>query len=197
MFLFDPTQDPRFREKCRELSRDPQLSGGRGMQRQETLLVEAALRCAQNANLPPGKKHNRPLLVLVPKSDVWAPLLDEDLVSEPIIPTPFQTGPLVWTSNASSVFRRNCETCFCGRRPNWCRRRRTFANTSSISPSAPWEQAPKNPIYLAVGKVCCSPAKYRAHWVTVPILYMFAKWTSGLLAGNATGRRRPRYDATT
>ena len=86
MFLFDPTQDPRFREKCRAFNQDPQLTSGRGTQRQETLLNEAASRVRRYANLPPGKKYDRPLLVLVPKSDVWGPMIDEDIVSEPIIP---------------------------------------------------------------------------------------------------------------
>ena len=44
MFLYDPTQDPRFREKCRPLSNDPQLQSVVRTQRQETILTETALR---------------------------------------------------------------------------------------------------------------------------------------------------------
>ncbi len=92
MFIFDPTQDSRFREQCRSLSQDPQLTNVRGTQRQETLLVEASLRVRLYANLPPNRKHNRPLVVLVSKSDVWGPMLGEDVTSEPILQNGISAG---------------------------------------------------------------------------------------------------------
>ena len=44
MFLFDPTQNPRFREHCRAFSNDPQLYGASRTERQETILTESAQR---------------------------------------------------------------------------------------------------------------------------------------------------------
>ncbi len=85
MFLFDPTQDPRFRQRCRAISGDPQLSTASRTSRQETILTEAALHVRRHAGLAPGQKYDRPLLVVVPKSDVWGPLLDCDLTTEPFI----------------------------------------------------------------------------------------------------------------
>jgi hypothetical protein len=86
MFLFDPTQDPRFRQKCRAFNDDPQLTNARGTQRQETILAEASSRVRRYANRPPGRKHDAPLLVLIPKSDVWSTMLEEDIMSEPVLP---------------------------------------------------------------------------------------------------------------
>ena len=38
---------------------------------QQTILTEAANRVRQLANLPSGKKHDKPLFVVVTKQDLW------------------------------------------------------------------------------------------------------------------------------
>jgi len=40
MFLLDPTQDPRFRARCMEVSQDPQIVEPLQTVRQETILSE-------------------------------------------------------------------------------------------------------------------------------------------------------------
>lgn len=77
MFLYDPTQHPRFRELCRQVSRDPQLHGASRTLRQETLLTEASWRVRRYLGLSAEKKHARPLVVVVTKADIWAPLVRE------------------------------------------------------------------------------------------------------------------------
>ena len=77
MFLYDPTQHPRFRELCRTVSRDPQLHGASRTLRQETLLTEASLRVRRYLGLAADAKHSRPLVVIVSKADIWAPLVRE------------------------------------------------------------------------------------------------------------------------
>jgi len=55
-YLFDPTQDPRFREQCRQFSEDPQLRSrpktqeGESAMSQHTLLLEAAQRVRRYAH---------------------------------------------------------------------------------------------------------------------------------------------------
>ena len=85
MFMFDPTQDIRFRDQCRTVSQDPQLASGRKPQRQDVILTEAAER-VRSYSTGAGRKIDRPLMILVGKSDVWAPLLPGvDMVTEPIV----------------------------------------------------------------------------------------------------------------
>ncbi len=74
MFLFDPTQDPRFRKACTGLCRDPQLADRAWTSRQETVLLEAANRIRRFAGLNETEKHNRPLIATATKFDAWAPL---------------------------------------------------------------------------------------------------------------------------
>lgn len=192
MFLFDPTQDSRFREKCRNLSRDPQLAGGRGTQRQETLLIEMASRVRRYANLPPNKKHNWPLLVLVPKSDVWGSLLGEDVLTEPILP---RTG----SGSLAAVDVKRIE------RVSQKLRALLLSETPEIVAAA--EDFCQHVVYIPVSALGGSPEESELpdggkglfvrprniapHWATVPILYMFAKWTTGLVGSNAGNGVRP------
>jgi hypothetical protein len=74
LFLFDPTQDPRFRRLCEE---EPNGAGGK-TGRQESVLLEAATRIRRYTGLAQNARHNRPLIVVVTKYDSWASLLAGD-----------------------------------------------------------------------------------------------------------------------
>ena len=66
-FLYDPTQDPRFRVN----QRAGQLNGGGRYGRQEMILNEAAARIRKHTQLRPTERIDRPLLVLLSKCDSW------------------------------------------------------------------------------------------------------------------------------
>ena len=71
LFLFDPTQNPRFREACRGHSDDPQLEQRQWVHRQDQVLLEAAHRIRTAAGLPQNARDKRPLIVVVTKYDAW------------------------------------------------------------------------------------------------------------------------------
>ena len=75
LFLFDPTQDPRFRAVCR--SSDPAGAAQRAarLSRQETIFNEAAARIRRHAGLSHGARYDKPLVVVVTKFDEWSHLL--------------------------------------------------------------------------------------------------------------------------
>lgn len=84
MFLFDPTQDARFRAYLRGRSSDPQLDRVTRAFRQDTVLLEIAARIRRHAGMPASEKLRQPLTVLVTKSDIWGNLLTgEDIQSDP------------------------------------------------------------------------------------------------------------------
>jgi hypothetical protein len=187
MFLFDPTQDPHFREKCKAFSQDPQLGGSKKTQRQETLLTEAGLRLRRYANIAPNAKHNRPLLVILPKSDVWGQLLDEDVASEPILPSAV-AGKL------AGVDVRRIERVSGKIRTLLLRLTPELVGTV--------EDLCEHVVYLPVSSLGRSPEEsptskglfirprdIAPRWVTVPVLYMFAKWATGLVASNISGAK--------
>ncbi|MGE0609772.1 MAG: hypothetical protein AB7O62_21965 [Pirellulales bacterium] len=83
LFLFDPTQDPRWLAAVRE--KDPQavLPKTPHAGRQESVLREAAVRVQKLLGRPDGQKHDRPLLVVLNKLDVWSALCPN--AAEPFI----------------------------------------------------------------------------------------------------------------
>ena len=74
MFVFDPSQHPRFRQKCEGPNADPQFQRGYYKQtvRQETVLIEAMNRIRRFGNLSLHDKLDKPLIVLINKYDAWA-----------------------------------------------------------------------------------------------------------------------------
>lgn len=90
MFVFDPTQDVRFRQKLQQVSTDPQLAPGRRTVRQDQLLVEMARRVRMHAGLAPQERIAKPLFLLMSKSDIWSDLLrDEDGSPMDLVSPPF------------------------------------------------------------------------------------------------------------
>ena len=75
LYVFDPLQHPQFRRRCREHSSDPQLNWHAF--RQDEILLEAAKRIRQKANLPQHERLQQPLVVVVNKFDVWKCLIPE------------------------------------------------------------------------------------------------------------------------
>jgi hypothetical protein len=186
MFLFDPTQDPRFREKCRAFNQDPQLTSGRGTQRQEILLNEAASRVRRYSNLPPGKKHDRPLMILVPKSDVWGSLIDEDLISEPFLPNAvadrLAAVDVVRIERVSKKIRELLQV----ETPELVAAAEDFCQHVVYIPISALGRSPEETALPGGGSgLFVRPKDIAPHWAAVPVLYMFAKWTTGLIASNA------------
>jgi hypothetical protein len=182
MFLYDPTQDVRFREKLRTFSQDPQLSSTARAQRQETVLTEAALRVRRHAGLGSAQKLDRPLIVIVAKSDVWAPLVEADLVSEPLVSIPnhqqamVDVGRIERTSAILRAMMRHYAPEFVAAAEDFCQHV-IYIPVSSLG------QAPQeDPQTKALG---VRPGDIHPRWVTVPILYTFAKWSVGLIGGVA------------
>jgi hypothetical protein len=81
IFLFDPTQDMRFRQACRGRSEDPQMQMRERTLSQEaailqhTILENAAARMRKLRNMAFSDKHDGPLVVAVTKLDTWKSLL--------------------------------------------------------------------------------------------------------------------------
>jgi len=177
MFLFDPTQDPRTRDLCKNVSGDPQLFEKARTERQALILTEAVLRVRRHAGLAPNRKLDKPLLVLVSKADIWSQLIDEDLRVEPHVargrlPTLVDTGRI---EAVSAKVRK-------------------FLMTQVPEFVTVAEDACKSVTYIPVSALGCSPEPLTVgtglgirpkdiapRWVTVPMLYSFARWSTSLV----------------
>ncbi len=180
MFLYDPTQDPRFRAALRGRSADPQLDERSTSRRQETILTEAASRLRRFAGLAPHEPNRRPLIVVVPKADVWGGLMGLDLSTEPMLAGAGADGRLAAVDTArveqTSALVRDWLAI---RAPEFVAAADAFSS---------------HVLYVPVSALGCSPQvrdgreglwvvprDLRPRWVTVPVLYMLAKWSHGLI----------------
>jgi hypothetical protein len=89
LFLFDPTQHQPFRRRVTESRAEvaSDIRAGQGVARQHLILTEAAARVRRFAGLPDAARHDRPLVVIVTKQDVWGHLVPELNNAEPIVGT--------------------------------------------------------------------------------------------------------------
>ena len=183
MFLYDPLKDSRFRTLCRaQGSTDPQLESSVRAYRQETILNEAANRVRKYSGLSTSKKHDRPLIVIVPKADVWGPLIGLDLTEEPL--TPPKANSAVDASWAVDVMAIEAISA----------RVRALLREHAPEFVAAAEDFCQTVIYVPVSALGCGPEKrddaagfyvrprdIKPQWVTVPLLYVLAKWSNGLI----------------
>ena len=84
-FLFDPTQDARFRSACQGRASDPQMIGGAGSisdrirrspVRQESILAEMAKRVRSHRGFGIHEQQQPPLIIVMTKADAWSFLLE-------------------------------------------------------------------------------------------------------------------------
>lgn len=80
-YLFDPTQDPSFRDIITDTIKGSQISS-RAICQQSILLTDMEMNLRKALNLPHGTKTNIPIALILTKSDVWEELLGP----EPLLP---------------------------------------------------------------------------------------------------------------
>jgi len=183
-FVFDPTQDSRFRKHCD--SRLGSASAAR-MSRQEPILQEAAARIRRHCNLKHTERHTRPLIVILTKCDVWWQLTGEDPPPEPWKQVPAgQVGekrvdaPLAALDTdaveRSSQIVRELLISQC---PEIVTAAEGFATqVTYIAVSAVgWETH----VDSSSGMLSIRPEDTAPHWVTVPYLYALCRSVPGLI----------------
>jgi hypothetical protein len=177
-FLFDPTQDHRFRELCRKASKDPQLSEHSRVGQQDTILNEMALRIRRYRGLAQSAKHDAPLFVIVTKSDTWSHLIQ---LPKPL-PLRVREGERVAALDVDQI-----------RQSSRLMRKLLLEVSPQIVNAA--EACSTEVIFVPVSSVGGSPAvdpqtrslvvrpsQIKPRWVTVPMLYALARWSGGLIA---------------
>jgi hypothetical protein len=181
LFLFDPTQDPRFRARLRGHSKDPQLDEQSPTRRQETILAETAARVRQFAGLSSAEPINRPLLVVVPKADVWGALINLDLSTEPIVHSCIANGTLAGVDldrieGVSNLVREMMLEIA----PELVAAAEEFSKKVVYIPTSALGNSPE----MISGRegLWIRPSQIKPKWVTAPFLYMFARWTHDLIA---------------
>lgn len=180
-FLFDPTQNPKFREQCKSLSSDPQVTGRARTQRQELILSEAADRVRRYTGLSARQQHDRPLVVIVSKADIWSQLLGLQLGREPILPDP--TDPSLSAVDVGRIERVSAALRELLRMltPEFVAAAEDFCKHVVYIPVSALGRGPE--VNQQTGQLGIRPRDIRPQWSTVPALYMLSKWAGGWIPG--------------
>ncbi len=177
LFVFDPTQDPRFR-KAAGITERPGMVG-----RQESVLQEAASRVRKFAGLGAADRHEAPLIVVLTKFDRWAHLVGDALPPEPVLEADGVGGLDRAAVEARSAAVRATLARLC---PEVVQGAEGFCRTVLYVPTSAVGAGTK---LNADGDLpTLRPADAEPHWVTVPMLWALAKATRGLVpVGSRSG----------
>ncbi|MDR1479934.1 MAG: hypothetical protein LBJ00_13450 [Planctomycetaceae bacterium] len=82
LFLFDPTQDLRFKNACKKVVKDPQMNASLGGDvrksevNQSTVLTEMITRIKTQSHIATNEKIKTPLIIVLTKFDAWSQLIE-------------------------------------------------------------------------------------------------------------------------
>jgi hypothetical protein len=185
LFLFDPTQDQRFRKLCRDAkSATTDVTSGR-TSRQESVLLEAAARVRRYAGLPQNAKHNRPLVVVVTKYDVWSAVSEDEGTHEPWLADDglFALDLKRIEKRSQSLRALMLNVC-----PEVVNAAESFAKTVVYVPVSALGRTPVTD--ESNGRLAIHPREIKPSWVTIPLLYGLCRWMPGLISG-IKDKRKP------
>jgi hypothetical protein len=175
LFLFDPTQDPRFRGACRGKETVGRAQRSARLSRQETILNEAAARIRRHAGISHGSKYERPMIVILSKFDEWSHLLDHD-AGEPWKSQGNMTGVDVERIERTSDRLQQILMHYC---PETVAAAEAFAkNITYIAVSSLGGQVE---VDTTTGLRAIRPKNIQPHWVTVPLLYAMSRVQPSLI----------------
>ena len=179
LYLFDPTQDPRFRAACQGKTSDPQMRDRARTLRQETVLLEAADRIRRHAGLSQNAKHGRPLVVVVTKYDAWSSLFEDDSV----LPNPWGrlSGTQINALNTAEVERvsQRVRALLWKLTPELVSAAEGFAQEVIYIPVSAVGRGPE--VDPATGMLGVRPRDISPVWVEVPLLYSLCRWMNGII----------------
>ncbi len=188
-FLFDPTQEIRFRRACDGRSDDPQMQlksskqGRETITRQDTILLEAIQRVRRYAGLREDQFHQRPLVIVVTKWDSWRNLLPDVSNEPPYVPS--GVGEIM-ALDGDRILKtsRRVEDLLRSLTPEIVAAAEGFTKTILFVPVSATGTAPT--FDQETGAPGIAPKDLKPYWVEVPMLYSISQWCGGLI-----GTRNP------
>ena len=178
LFLFDPTQDSRFRRRLAAGQADQAGAMAGRISRQEAVLHEAAARVRRYTGLSHNARHDRPLIVVLTKCDAWSHLLDYPAVPEPWIRTQTKSGLDLDEIKRRSQEARALMLELC---PEVVTAAEGFAQQVVYVPVSALGRSPVP--HPETGSLAIRPRDIRPVWATVPLLYGLCRWVSGVVPG--------------
>lgn len=181
LFLFDPTQDPRFRAACPGAAPPRAAPAGGGVVvRQETILREAIGRLRRLKGLTEGERLRRPLVVVVSKLDAWESLLPQPVGGDPYADQDAASPLRVLTERVEQVsgWVRDLLLRLC---PEFVTTAENLTESVTYVPVSSLGGPPTLVERDGTQFFGIRPEDVKPRWVTVPIAYCLARWAPGLV----------------
>lgn len=193
LFLFDPSQDRKFREHC--LCETQSKAGTMAPSQQVTILNEVAKRVRDYKGLKPNQLNNSPLIVGLTKFDAWSHLLDDPRGdSDPWIHSPQHNSCFLDDVRIKERSQRLRELMM-----RYCRDVVAAAEgfASDVTYIAVSALANRyDPERLQVDQksrmVSIRPKDVHPYWAAVPVLYALSRSLPRLIPCVSTGRKAAR-----
>ncbi len=183
-FLFDPTQDPRFRRACEGKSDDPQMAARssrlarEATVRQDTILLEAINRVRRHAGLREDDLHQRPLTIVVTKWDSWHQLIPDLKHDDPYVRSD-KLGGSVLDGNRLKEASNKVEAMLRKYTPEIVAAAEGFAKDLTFLPVSAIGRSPE--LDPETGSLGVRPKDMDPYWVEVPLLHALSRWSTGLI----------------
>lgn len=175
MYLFDPTQDAKFRKACESVSKDPQVCDPRFVKttNQANILVESKNRI----NNVGEANRKRPLFILVTKYDIWKGLLDVELSRNPWQRVDGNTYCELDLEYIEEISRRVKQLV-------WKHSPRVIGIAEEISDHVcflPVSATGRAPVADERLGLAFPSGEISPIWVEIPVLYALCRWYPGLI----------------
>jgi hypothetical protein len=179
-FLYDPTQDPKFRDACSAVSDDPQVCNAKAIRddRQEIIFNNMTALIRKHAGLNQTQKHDCPIVVIVTKCDIWKALItDQDF------PDAYRAHPETGLKHLHTVLIERVSdkvrSLLLEYSPDIVSAAESFANevvyipVSATGVSPNYDEERKE---LGIRPIDMNPL-----WAEIPLVYALAKWSDGIV----------------
>lgn len=183
-FLFDPTQDPRFRQACQGKTKDPQMLDQSQRRerastaRQDSILREIAQRVRRFTNLGQNDKHPQPLIVVVTKYDAWSALVGPPRLEEPLV-RGSQGSLCALRPDKIEDMSKRVRTILVKYSPEIVTAAEDFAETVLYIPASATGCSPE--VDKLTGTLGFRPRNFKPMWMEVPVVYALCRWLRGLI----------------
>lgn len=185
-FLYDPTQDPAFREACFRVTNDPQVVNPRAVRndRQDIVFNNMTALVRKHAGLLRSQKHNKPVIIVITKSDIWSPLLGEDFLgASPYVKHP-QLGINFLRKKRIESTSDTLRSLMMDYAPGLVSAADAFSEDVTFLPVSATGVSPSfNEQKQQLG---IRPMDVRPNWIEVPLIYSMTKH-AGNLFGSYVG----------
>ncbi len=183
LFLFDPTQDPRWHAAMRKANPTLKMPRTQHAGRQEGVLREAAIRVRKLLGLADAVLHNRPLIVILNKVDVWRSMLSPNDLDSVLSTSQYGIASV---DLAKVAQRSNClGQLLRDHIPEIVYAAESFCDTVYYLPASALGNPPQ---FDNEGHARVKPADIVPTGVTIPFLLGFALTTKGLIPATTEQR---------